>query len=363
MGNISSVHALVTPLLERLRDPEVDAVTIRKVKECLNRIVAGVTRNPSTDVVKLLPFIHAIISPIIVVNDDESDHESDSDETDDEDDKLSKITVTTSKAKQARKGKQEKQGHVRKVAEWKVSQLNNPRDEKEARQMKMKQKLELRKVIDGVNAPKMTGSSRVKILKASDRDLNDPASTTAIQFGLSLLHSFLKRCKVGESSNTIADPFVEILTNCIKYSKDTNMTLLSLRSMQVLLRLNLPSVPQYKKKLGKSILKLLTLSGNTHNETTSVLFKTLSILMYSSSSDEKGGKSEPPLNDVQMPILISIIQSALTDSEHHNATFSLIKAVTSTGYTSVEFYDLMETIINTSVMNQQATIRQVSHRI
>ncbi len=46
-----------------------------------------------------------------------------------------------------------------------------------------------------------------------------------------------------------------------------------------------------------------------------------------------------------MKVLISMLFLAVTSTEHHNATFSLIKAIVSRRFLSAEFYDLMEKLL------------------
>jgi hypothetical protein len=65
------------------------------------------------------------------------------------------------------------------------------------------------------------------------------------------------------------------------------------------------------------------------------------------------------LNKGQMSVLVSILQSALTDAEHHNATFGVIKTITARQFISPEYYDLMETIMKMTVQSQKPTMRQV----
>jgi len=70
-----------------------------------------------------------------------------------------------------------------------------------------------------------------------------------------------------------------------------------------------------------------------------------------------------PLNTVQMEVLVSILQAAVTDLEHYNSTFSVIKAITSTKYTSPGYYDLMDVILKISVQSHKPTVRQQAHQI
>ena len=56
-----------------------------------------------------------------------------------------------------------------------------------AHENKLQEKEKLIKVIDGTNAPKMTGKSRHKSLKYShSHGLKDPTSASAVYFGLIL---------------------------------------------------------------------------------------------------------------------------------------------------------------------------------
>eukprot|EP00957_Ditylum_brightwellii_P099785 7601259-Ditylum_brightwellii.AAC.1 len=45
----SAVHAIISSLLRRIRDRKVDSSLLGKVKECMNRIVIGISHNSSTD--------------------------------------------------------------------------------------------------------------------------------------------------------------------------------------------------------------------------------------------------------------------------------------------------------------------------
>ena len=57
-----------------------------------------------------------------------------------------------------------------------------------AHRNKFQEKEKMRKVIDGANAPKMTGKSRYKYLKCSFyHGMKYPASASAVYFGISLL--------------------------------------------------------------------------------------------------------------------------------------------------------------------------------
>lgn len=372
------IHALVNPLLARLDDSNVDTSTIGKVKECLNRITLGISQNSSCTTEEMLPFVHATIAPFVLktpkinIN---ADHESDEEE-------IRGLEVSRTLPRRLKQKLTEDTTEVKKVFEWTPSTLKTAVDNKTAYDMKLKEKREMRKVLDGVNAPKLTGSSRYDNLRSKGGDINDPSVSCAVSFALTLLHSHLRKTK-GNINISMADPFIEILSQCVKYSEDTSAILLSLKCLQVLLRLNLPSVSRFQAELASCTLRMLSsLSVNTQSEMVQGCFKTLTLLIVKDKNKaiaflddhedvagmdrEKNGieqNSDSILSNEQMQILVSILRSALTDAEHHNSTFGVIKAITSVQYVSPEFYDLMETILQMTVQSHKPTMRQQAAKI
>ena len=387
---LTAVHALVSPFLERLRDPEVDKSTIGKVNECMNRIVVGLSNNSSVVFEELLPFVYATVSPFLISDEKLADSDSDSNDSDDEN--LPKIEVSKTNSKKIQDYKSTEQILTRKmqlsnpVYEWNPSSLKNPTDSKKAHEIQTNEKLQQTRVQGGENALTLTVSRHTR-MKSSSKGLNDPVQVSAVTFGLSLLHSFLKRSKI-QGQEMMADPFVRILTECVRYSSDNNIILLSMKSLHFLLQLNLPSIPEYKKQLGKYTLRLLITTGasNFKHEITQSCFKMLTLLIKTveknttllnleagstSFNDDsqmklynkniREGKVTLPLTQSQMQVLVSILQAALIEAEHHNSTFSLIKAITSRNYISPEYYDLIDTILKLSVQSHKTNVRQVSN--
>ena len=371
--SFSSVHMLVNPFLQRIRDPEVHTKTIGKVKECLNRISIGVSQNSSVTTEEMLPFAYATVSPFVFKHKEDSDS---SDISDTEED-LHEIEISTTNKSGKSKGKDsQKEKVVREVFEWAPSHLNTSKSTKSAYHKKVEQKTNLKRVVDGVNAPKLTGTSRYKALKSNGRDFNDPATSSAVSFALTLLNSHLKKMRLSKADGTMVDPFVRILTYCVRYSKDTSAILLSLKCLQVILRFELPSIQKYRKCLASHTLRILSISSqNTNDETVQSCFKTLTLLISESRKDAihyldesnenalesktQNEQSQMVLSDKQMQVLVSMLQAAIRDTEQHNATFSVIKAITSTQYVSAEYYDLMEEMLKMTVQGQQQSVRQV----
>jgi hypothetical protein len=46
LPSLSSAHNIILPLLERLRSSDSNSSTIRKIRECLTKVVVGLSQNP-----------------------------------------------------------------------------------------------------------------------------------------------------------------------------------------------------------------------------------------------------------------------------------------------------------------------------
>merc|ERR1712226_98012 len=130
----------------------------------------------------------------------------------------------------------------------------------------------------------------------------------------------------------------------------------------------------YANKLGSYVLHILTTSAasNTKHEFTQVCFTVLTSLVtlnfkVSSHNIELESSNEKNLvwkfTNSQMNVLISILHSSVSNSQHFNATFKLIKTITTIKYISSEYYDLMELMLKLSVQSQTNSIRKQSCQI
>lgn len=364
----SAVHALVTPFIDRLRDPDVKPSTIRKVKECLNRVAVGFSSNPTTEFAEILPFVFATTAPFV---DDQRGHLRINDELEEDSGDEATTPIQVSGGSLVSTGKQE--NDVVAVATWVPTSLGRIESQKEAIKMRRMQKKALHKVIDGRAAPKLTGSGRSILASAAkaNKSLNNPTNACALSFGLTLLNSSLKRSKIDvtdESLVEMADPYLRLLTHCVRFSSDSNAVVLSLRSLGILLRLNLPSVSKFARSLGPSILDHITSShaaSNTQSDLVQSCFRSLTLLISHKKFSGRGQNGHEqicgtlPLSSEQMQALLSLLHSAVRESDHHNATFGLIKAILNMKYMSSEFYDLMDIVQNLSAQSMKETIRLV----
>jgi U3 small nucleolar RNA-associated protein 20 len=370
--NKSSAHVVVGPFVERLSDPEVVPSTIRKVKECLNKVAIGLSSNSTADIKEVLPFIYATISPFVIgesPSKKESNLDDELENSDDEADAPLQVTKTNGTA-DGRMKKKKAKGTIVTVSTWAPSTLDALENQRSALEMKRTQKRNLHKVTDGVSAPKLTGSSRRNPMKSTAKLLNNPANASALIFGLTLLNSSLKRSKIDASDAIIcsmADPYLPLLVWYVQFSKDSNGIVLALRCLGFLLRINLPSVSRIANELSPIVLDHLTAWGAASNTQTDIVqgcFKTLNLLFLNpniSSKRTDSTKKSPklPLTTHQMQALISLLQSAVMESEHHNATFGLVKAICVKKYISPELYDLMDIILKLSVQSPRPSVRLV----
>ena len=384
LSHASAVHALITPLLERLRDPEVSSSTIRKVKECLQRITVGLSNNPTANYDELLPFVFATVSPFVYGKMKPNNNEDNLDDSDGEEE--APIQVSKSGAREASKSKPREDSKTGPssvaVATWNPSSLGAAESKRSALIAKKKAKRDLHKVIDGAAAPKFTGSSRHNSLQSSSsKTLNMPANACAVNFGLALLNSCLKRSKIDVTNVvhcSMADPFLPLLAHCMRYSSDNQAVVLSFKSLGFLLRMDLPSVPQTAKELGPGILDHLSSSGaasNTaQNDIVQGCFKTLTLLIshpkfastiehddtvnsIEDTTEQFVHNETLPLTADQMQGLLSLLHGAVRESEQHNATFGLVKAIAAKRYMSPEFFDLMDIVLKLSVQSQKQAVR------
>ena len=371
-GKSSSVHVVVGPFLDKLNAGDVAPSTISKIRECLNRVAVGLSRNPTVTPEAALPFIYACIRPavgdrlvdsVVAVLD-----EGDSDESDDE----SPIQVSKSSGGDLRQTSRPGQSDMKKsakVVEWRPSHHKVAKNAAEARLLQKRQQKADKVVKDGASAPKLTGSGRFEAVSSSSvTALNDPASTAGILFGLTLLISTLKRTGGGDKLLSRKEPFVPLLTSCVCYSRNNDVVLLSLRGLGFLLRTDLPSVPQCSNSLSAKILDILGsggTAGDLNSDLTQSCFKTLAFLIQSHKIEQAEDTKEEQkdeqflLDDGQMQILLAILKASILESDHHNHCISLIKAIVARRFVSAELYDLMETLLRVSVQSHKDTLRQV----
>ena len=211
----------------------------------------------------------------------------------------------------------------------------------------------------------MTGTGRhgVSRMASSVRDINNPAVAAAVVFGLRLLHSSLKRSKLDWNDGTIksmADPYVGLLTRCVKRSTSDEVVLLAIRSLGFLLRWQLPSIPENRRILATSSLLILTKAGigGSKDEVTQGIFKIMTLLMKEVDGD---GSSALLLKEKQWRALIALLHGMVADTAHHVATFALINVILKKKVAvCVELYELVESLQDLTVTASKDQVRVAS---
>jgi U3 small nucleolar RNA-associated protein 20 len=380
-SGVSAIHAIVSPLLERLRSPGTKAKAISRIKECLSRVVNGLFRNPSLEADEVLPFVYATVEPFVSKQEVDSvvDRTVDPEDSDDED-PLDPIDISGG-VKSAPSDSDAQKEVAGTVTVWRPSTLKSSKTNKAAHLAKSKAERGAKIARDGASAPKLTGSSRYASPKVSTKvGVNDPANISAVVFGLQLLHSSLKKIGQRDSDKMVAmlDPFVPLLTTCTCLCRDSDVVLLALRCLGSLLRVELPSFSLCSKSLATKTLDVLASSGAVSNINQELLHASFKMLTFLINFDlrHQGGKNMPgetaeagehalakgnviPLDAEQMQVLISFLRGSLTDSDHHNPAIGLVKALVYRRFMSPEFYDLIETILTQSVRSPRESLRQV----
>ncbi|CAM9912776.1 unnamed protein product, partial [Hapterophycus canaliculatus] len=157
---------------------------------------------------------------------------------------------------------------------------------------------------------------------------------------------------------------------CIGKNPHTPVVLLSLKSLGYLLHWNLPSMQRCAPLVGRHVLARLVRGGvgGIRGEMGQACFKALSMLFKShvhvfgvSSGRRKGrGGGLFGLSSKQLRALLVVLQIVVAETEHQNATFTLIKAVVSRKVMLPEVYDLMTKLAELAVTSHRPTLRVTS---
>jgi U3 small nucleolar RNA-associated protein 20 len=359
---VSSIHALVTPFLEKLRLRSASNSDVKRAKECLSRVVIGLNRNPTVVPKAVLPFVYSTLRPFLegrCADDVAKDNAIDFDESAENDASL--------------------KGGM--VVEWNPTSIGIAKSAGEAKEAKASRLRENQHVQDGYSAPKLTGSDRhVNHLQSTTFD-DHKSNTYAVGFGLRMLHSTLKKRKSFAISGDMLDPFVGWLSYCYCRSRDSDIVLLSLKCLGLLLEVDLPSLQNCSQALATKTLDLLTTAGPSSSVDPDLLQSSFKMLTYllthkknfslckSSSlvSEREPGERanlshnpDLPLNSSQMEVLILFLKASLADSEQHTPAMGLAKTILSRRYITPEIYDLAETLLELTVRSSKVSLREQS---
>jgi U3 small nucleolar RNA-associated protein 20 len=342
----SSVHHVVKPFFEKLKDETISTKSIQKVKECLRRIITGLARNESACENDLLQFAYATIAPVV--------------EWSMKRDPLSSGNTNMSSSKGV-------------VVVWQPRSLAAPQNAKGAMNRKLADQANLAAVKDGAQAPKLTGSARHAPTKHIDQ-INSPAGVCAIEFGLNLLLATVK-CKNHPNTGDIESrlsPFLTLLTTCVCETRENVVTTLAIRCIALLLKRGVKPSPEVLNPLGAKIIDILSqgeaIIGANQEMTQTCLIALTTIMklqvvgkQLETLSRETGTQDAVlSLSEEQLIVLISLLKESVMACDGSNAALGTIKALLSQRFASPELYDLMETILDLSVRSHKESFRDVS---
>lgn len=352
----SAVHQVALPFIERLSRSSEDATTLRRSREYLQRITSGLSRNPSTTLEEVLPFVQASLSPFL--GSERVTFKSQSIESDDS------VGEALAISGGSNPGTTENKSQTNAIARWNPSTLAVVESAKAAQIAKVREEKSNFSVVDGASAPKLTGSFRQKtsILRKTKGSQRGAA---VVQFGLHLLHLTLKRSSEQEKADMLEslDGFCPLLTSCVTVSREEDVILLAMKCLGILFRLKVPSLETCSIPLATRVLELLVSEGGSgsNQEMLQACFKLLSLLMNSKRPSHTIRASSNVgltiLDESQMQVLLSFLKASIVDSEQHQQGINLLRAIMAKRYVSAELYDLMENILEQCVRSSKASLR------
>ena len=358
-ASTSSVHALVTPLLELLISRS-DKAIIGRVSQALQYIAQGLSKNPSLVDREALLYIFSTLSPLIASLLGEnglSMEEAIPSYFQNDDD----IEILGNQRENSKK--------MQMNTTWLPREAL--RDQRAAIKEREKARLELTRVQDGFSAPKLTGADRHK----RGRDFNalnkidgSPASLAAIKFCLSLLHACLKQHhfeKKDEELVRMVSPFLKLLLTCLQIRGAADVVASTMRCLSLLLSLDDVAVDEvYAKALGSEIIQLMFRGGaliTTDNDLVQACLKGLTSLFKLSKNDG----ASLPLSTGQIRELLHMLTASVLDlgSAYQSAAFQLIRTIVELKIVVPEVYDIVSKLCDQLVLSHRKATRETSASI
>lgn len=322
--SVSSVHSLVSPLLDMLRNCDSNRV-MRRVAEGLQRVCVGLSKNNSLQSTELLLYLHATLHPFVskIVSDLKQHKKAlgklDKGNMDEEEDDDLVISIPSYLKEESSDDEgtlyRKKNPNEEKVSDFKVKTWT-PFDrkyltgQKAAIEERNREQRALVEVQDGASAPQLTGSNRFKRVKPSNGDSvstlsgvgtneTDPAFAAAVKFCLNLLLACIKQKRLNYDDSAVrsmATPFLPLLGQCLRLSGSSPIVVTSMQCLCAMLSWGLPVEPIYSRAVGMRMLRMMYTGGvilSSDNELVQACVKGLTSLFdeYNKKKSEKYGIS------------------------------------------------------------------------
>ena len=345
----SSLHSLVTPLLNVLTDPdeEVSSAIIGRISEALQRIALGLSKNSSFLSSELLLYLHATLHPFVArIVKDISTHraelgrlgtvvpESDELETNipsylrDEDSSDEEDAALYSKK---HKNKDPKVSQL-KPKTWLPMDKRSMQDQRSVVEQRNAENRALIAIQDGASAPKLTGRNShknmdVKKRSKSDKSArieSDQAFAASVKFCLTFLLSSLKQNRMNsndEETRAMATPFLPLLGQCLRLSQNSGIVLLAMRCICSLLSWGISVEASYSRAVGKRMLSMMYQGGavlSTDNDLVQTCIKGLTslFLMYNKASKaSKSAKGAKAISNGPEPMDVMCVVNGTDNSD------------------------------------------------
>jgi len=385
-SEMSSIHAMITPLLDALRGDDCPVDIIGRVSEALQRVSLGLSRNPSVRPQELLIYLHATLQPFVAMTMHHTSHQAQNDGsndlvTEDLPSYLRDISSSDdeSNALLRRKSRKKEKNVVSlsKVKTWLPFDTNRTGTQQVLADRDAENKM-LTLVQDGASAPKMTGKNRYKIKSENAMQETETCSTVVVRFCLNLMLSCIRQGKIDSADlhiQSMAAPFVPLLFQCLKFSGTSQIVILSMRCLCSLLSWGVHVDSSYSKQIAKQMFKKMYQGGallNSDNDLVqscikglTSLFqmhnrdKTMSITPLSIEVDQymdeestllvekKAIKEKSPLSLENIKALLSLMTASIIEitSSNQTAAFQLVRSIIDCRILVPEIYDLISKLI------------------
>lgn len=415
---LSSVHLLITPLLEALRQSQRNDFSstisglIGRTTEGLLRASIGLSKNLSLKGTELFLYLHSTLTPFVatLLKELKSRKETAGNVKIDqsgEDEALSSYIPSYLREESSDEDeaalyskKQRTDKSKTKANVWLPSERKVNNGQKDAIERRNEERRELFVVQDGASAPKLTGRNRYK-RKLSNHESkisleDDPAFIAAVKFCLSLLLSCLKQKRLDENDPIVRDmatPFLPLFAQCLRISGNSGIVVLAMRCICGLLSWGLPVEPSFSRSIGKRMLELIYQGGavlSTDNDLVQTCIKGLYslFLLYNKSKNQskdfatfnplnssvdevtdapltKKGSEKLPLDIDSIRTLLSLLTSSILEvaTSYQNSSFQLIRAIVDSRIVVPEMYDLMKALIEQVVLSHRKGVRDVASTV
>ena len=400
----SAIHEITSPMLLALVSCE-DGAMIGRIGEGLQRVAQGLSKNPSAAPQELMLYIYSTLQPFVEslmralkqkrllegrllssTTESYDEEESNGDlpsylvEDESSDDDL--FINSPKRVLHKKKGKDNVSGYE--AAAWTTSRAESAASLRQVLRERDRERKELHEVSDGASAPRLSGfdreRGRAQTRKLGGADTN-PATVCAVKYCLTLLCAALRHDRIDLNNSEVksmAIPYLPLLYHCLQLSTVPEVVVMAMRALSMLLAVEVPMERGFSKALGNIIMKILFRGGalvTIDNELVQTSLRGLTAIFQAHQKQclqEKSGEGEDskskkknrgnklPFPAESVRSLIQLLTSSVMEmtTSYQSASFQLIRAIVDSNVLLPEIYDLMEKIIEQTVLSHRKGVRE-----